>query len=57
MQRKKYILVEWPYSQIYMEHPRFYECYLRQGLIFQEFGDPAYFVPEDIYNELKNEVE
>jgi len=29
---EKYISVYWPFSQEYMEHPRFNECYLLQAM-------------------------
>jgi len=54
---EKYVLVKWPYSQVVMEHPRFNECYLLQAFEYQEQLDAAYFVPEDLYEELKNEIE
>jgi hypothetical protein len=46
---KKYVMVLWHYSQKFMEHPRFNECYLVQGLEGQEHYDGAYFVPIDLY--------
>ena len=49
---KKYILVKWPNSQEFMEHPRFNECYLVQAIEGQEGFSAAYFVPEDLYNEI-----
>lgn len=42
----KYICVEWPEYQIFMEHPRFEEdCYYCPD-------SSVYFVPEDLYNEV-----
>lgn len=49
---QKYVLVLWPYSQLVMEHPRFNECYLLQAFEQQQHYDCAYFVPEDIYDEV-----
>ena len=50
-------MVLWPYSQIFMDHPRFEECYLVQALSYQEHFDSAYFVPEDIYAELYEQLD
>jgi hypothetical protein len=44
----KYILVQWPFSQKFMEHSNFNKCYLVQALDDQEHFDSAYFVPEYI---------
>lgn len=52
---QKYILVQWPQSQLFMEHPRFDECYLVQPLEHQPQYSSAYFIPEDLYEELKVE--
>ena len=52
---QKYILVEWPESQLFFEHSRFNECYLVQASDHQIQYDAAYFVPEDLYNEMLNE--
>jgi hypothetical protein len=49
---ERYILVYWPFSQEYMEHPRFNECYLLQAMEGQEHFDSAYFVPIDLYREV-----
>jgi len=52
---KKYVLVEWPESQMLMEHNRFEECVLGQDIDGHvEVGSSAYFVPEDLYNEIFN---
>lgn len=48
----KYVMVTWPYSQEFMEHERFNECYLVQAMEDQEEISSAYFVPEDLYNEV-----
>lgn len=40
----KYLKVEWPEYQMYMEHPEFYsDC-------FYCAGDDSYFIPEEIYS-------
>ena len=45
-----YIHVEWPESQLFMEHPEFdSECILN----FEESS--AYFIPVDIYEEVTGE--
>lgn len=51
---EKYILVEWPESQKYMDKPG---CYLFQPNEVDEYGriGPSYFVPEHIYNKDVNE--
>ena len=42
----KYICVEWPEYQIFMEHPRFREeCYYCPD-------SSVYFIPEDLYEEV-----
>lgn len=49
---KKYVLVLWPESQEFMEHPRFTECYLLQASNEQAHFDAAYFIPEDLFEEV-----
>jgi len=51
---EKYILVYWPFSQEYMEHPRFNECYLLQAMKGQEHFDSVYFVPIDLCREVNS---
>lgn len=47
----KYILVEWPESQKWIDHP---DCILAaENDRVQEFFEPRYFVPENIYNNTK----
>lgn len=47
----KYILTEWPESQEFMGNP---ECYLVHSLDHNERNlDNAYFVPEDLFLDLK----
>lgn len=44
----KYILVEWPESQKWIDHP---DCILAaEDSKLDEFFEPRYFVPENIYN-------
>lgn len=50
---EKYILVQWPDSQLLMHHERFNECLLVidiEGHI--EVGSSAYMYPEYLYKEL-----
>jgi hypothetical protein len=54
---EKYVLVKWANSQVYMDHPRFDECYLLVALDNQEHFDSAYFVPIDIYREVDMKLE
>lgn len=47
----KYIEVDWPKYQIFMEHPRFREdCYFCPDY-------NIYFIPEDLYNEVMYKLE
>ena len=47
----KYIAVEWPEYQIFMEHPQFREeCYFCPDA-------NLYFIPENLYNEVVYEKE
>lgn len=52
---KKYVLVLWPQSQEFMEHPRFIECYVLKALDDEDVVDLAYFVPEDLFEEVTAE--
>jgi hypothetical protein len=52
----KYIMVEWPEIQNYMDHPGWGECILCQSIEGHECPDSAYMVPEDIYDEVHNSV-
>ena len=46
--KTKYILVEWPESQKWIDHP---DCILAaENDRLQEVFEPRYFVPENIYN-------
>lgn len=51
--KTKYILVEWPESQKWMDHP---DCYLAaENDSLRQFFTPTCFVPENIYNLSKKE--
>ena len=55
---KKYVIVEWPESQLLMNHEKFCECHLindEQGM--EEFGSCAFFCPEDVFNDVFKPVE
>ena len=53
--KTKYILVEWPESQKWMDHP---ECYLAaENDELREFFTPTYFVPENIYSLSRQQLE
>jgi hypothetical protein len=45
-------MVTWPFSQEFMEHPRFDECYLVHAQAHQEDFYGAYFVPIDLFCEV-----
>ena len=50
---KKYILVQWPESQLLMDHERFNECLLVQDIDNHiGVGNSAYMCPYDLYKEL-----
>lgn len=52
---EKYILVEWPESQMLMEHERFNECLFVQDIDGHvEVGSSAYMCPEDLYEKIFN---
>ena len=49
----KYIIVVYPDNIEVMNHPRFNECMeVTEWKWTCEFGSDAYFVPEDLYNEI-----
>lgn len=49
----KYILVQWPESQMLIEHERFNECLFVDNIEgHEDVGSSAYMCPEDLYNEL-----
>ena len=46
----KYVCVEWPEYQIFMDHPRFEDnCYYCPD-------SSVYFIPEDLYNEVEERM-
>lgn len=48
-----YKLVQWPESQMLMEHPRFEECLFVQDIEgHNEVGSSAYMCPTDLYEEI-----
>lgn len=50
----KYILVEWPDTQYFIEHPRYSECYYCDGVDFDHRETcGALMVPEDLYEEIE----
>ncbi len=46
----KYILIEWPDYQYFMDSPRWKECISVNGPI------SAFMIPEDLYNEVNSLV-
>lgn len=51
---KKHTIVTWPESQALMDHPRFEECQLiNDETGIELYGGSAYFVPNDIVEELE----
>lgn len=50
---QKYILVQWPDSQMLMDHPRFNECLFIDNIDgHNDVGSSAYMCPEDLYNKI-----
>lgn len=49
----KYILIQWPEIQDFMEHPRYNECYSALSLNENDINS-YWFVPEDLYQEIIN---
>lgn len=48
-----YKLVQWPESQMLMDHPRFNECLFVQDIEgHNEVGSSAYMCPVDLYKEI-----
>lgn len=47
----KYILVEWPEIQDYMDHPRYNECFSATRIDETDINS-YWFVPEDIVAEI-----
>lgn len=52
----KYVLVEWPEIQNYMEHPRYSECYSGNSINETETAG-VWFVPEDLYEEVEYKLQ
>lgn len=48
----KYILVNWPEIQDYMEHSRYKECYSANSIDENKMTG-VWFVPEDLYEEIQ----
>ena len=51
---ERYILVEWPEIQIFMEHPRWSECILCIEIAGHPCPDNSYMLPESLYKEVNN---
>ena len=50
---EKYVLVQWPDSQMLMDHERFHECLFVQDIEgHDEVGSAAYMCPIDLYDEV-----
>lgn len=49
---EKYILVDWPEIQMFMEHPRWSECIFCTEIPGHPCGDSTYAVPESLYKEV-----
>lgn len=48
-----YKLVQWPESQMLMEHPRFHECLFVDNIEgHDDVGSSAYMCPVDLYEEI-----
>ena len=51
----KYVLVQFPESQLLMNNPRFNECLFVQDIPgHDEVGSSAYMCPEDLYEQIFN---
>lgn len=51
---EKYIIVQWSESQYFIDHP---QCYLMNPMEHNELQyDSAYFVPENVYNEIMSDL-
>ena len=53
---ERYILVEWPEIQDFMEHPRWEKCIFCQEIEGHPCLDRAYMVPESLYKEVNNKM-
>ena len=56
--KQYYVLVQWPESQMLMEHPKFNECLFVDNIEgHNDVGGSAYMCPIDIYEEIfKNQT-
>ena len=51
----KYVLVQFPESQLLMDNPRFNECLFVQDIDGHvKIGSSAYMCPEDLYEQIFN---
>lgn len=51
--KQYYVLVQWPESQMLMEHSRFNECLFVENIEkHNDVGSSAYMCPVDIYEEI-----
>lgn len=51
--KQYYVLVQWPESQMLMEHSRFNECLFVENIEgHKDVGSSAYMCPIDIYKEI-----
>lgn len=53
---EKYLLVEWPEIQNFMDHPRWSECIFCVEIAGHPCPDNSYMVPESLYKEVNNEL-
>lgn len=51
---ERYILVEWPEIQNFMNHPKWSECIFCMEIEGQPCPDQSYMVPESLYKEANN---
>ena len=51
---ERYILVEWPEIQDFMDHPRWSECIFCVEIAGYPCPDNSYMVPESLYEEVNN---
>lgn len=51
---ERYILVEWPKIQTFMDHPRWSECIFCMEIEGHPCPDNSYMVPESLYKEVNN---
>ena len=51
---ERYILVEWPEIQTFMDHPRWGECIFCTEIVGHPCPDNSYMVPESLYKEVNN---